>query len=270
MKFLLKSRDIAEENEFALLQAKRRLTRKDPSLEFVIKYADEEDPALNSKHDYCPVGSLEFCLANMPGKPRPINIPPELEDMAGRIVLTQSDMLSAVIKDDRRRVYAKSRDTFKHKGNGFYEAAYLVANREKIFGGDAIQVTTDINVLETKRYENGVPPSVMYNAGSRLVSEWRAFVFKREIVGLKHYSGRVYSVPNEDMLRHMVETYGDSQPKAYTLDVYVAEIGGFGSEKTSVMEVHDFFGCGLYGFDRPEIYPFMCSQWFFEWKLKNT
>lgn len=108
MKFLLKSRDIAEENEFALLQAKRWWTRKDPSLEFVIKYADEEDPALNSKRDYCPVGSLEFCLANMPGKP---------------LVLAQPDMLSAVIKDDRRRVYAKSRDTFKHKGNGFYEAA---------------------------------------------------------------------------------------------------------------------------------------------------
>lgn len=66
----------------------------------------------------------------------------------------------------------------------------------------------------------------------------------------------------------MIAAYADA-PIAYTLDVFVAEFSGCAGDKTYIMEAHDFFGCGLYGFDMPDLYPYMCHQWFSEWKRKN-
>lgn len=48
-------------------------------------------------------------------------------------------------------------------------------------------------------------------------------------------------------------------PIAYTLDV------GISDGKTVVIEVHDFFSCGFYGFSDHTIIPFMFSRWFIEY-----
>lgn len=95
-------------------------------------------------------------------------------------------------------------------------------------------------------------------------SEWRAFVFKNKLVGLQNYSGNFAMFPDVNAIEGMIDEYKEFSPVAYTLDVGINLKDG-----TFVIEVHDFFSCGLYGFSDHKIYPFMLSQWFFSYILHN-
>ena len=86
-------------------------------------------------------------------------------------------------------------------------------------------------------------------------SEWRGFVYEGKLVGLQNYSGEFDVFPDVNKIRQMISAY-TSQPIAYTIDVAVT-----GSD-TVIIEVHDFFSCGLYGFSNHRILPFMFSKWF--------
>jgi ATP-grasp domain, R2K clade family 2 len=90
-------------------------------------------------------------------------------------------------------------------------------------------------------------------------SEWRAFIFKNKLVGLQNYSGDFTLFPDIDKINKMINDFIDS-PVAYTLDVGV-------NDDTFIIEVHDFFSCGLYGFEDLKILPYMFSQWFYEFIL---
>lgn len=94
-------------------------------------------------------------------------------------------------------------------------------------------------------------------------SEWRAFVYKEELVGLKNYLGDFAMVPNVEQLKRMIADYKDS-PTAYTLDVGVS-----GERGTFIIEVHDFSSCGLYGFADLRLIPKMMSVGYRE-MLKRT
>lgn len=95
-----------------------------------------------------------------------------------------------------------------------------------------------------------------------IISEWRVFVFNDAIVDAKNYRGDFFVCPDEETVSNMVKAYKNS-PRAYTLDVAVTNEG-----KTVVIECHRFFSCGTYGFGsgRPDIYPIMLSQEWFEMK----
>ena len=86
-------------------------------------------------------------------------------------------------------------------------------------------------------------------------------MFKGEIVGLQNYAGDFMSFPDTYKIQQMIDAYIKAQI-AYTLDV-----GIFGND-TFVIEVHDFFSCGLYGFSNHNILPFMFSRWFNEFIKK--
>lgn len=87
-------------------------------------------------------------------------------------------------------------------------------------------------------------------------SEWRAFIFEGKLVGLQNYSGEFDIFPNVDKIKAMINAY-KTQPIAYTLDVAIS------NNDTVIIEVHDFFSCGLYGFSEHKILPFMFSKWFY-------
>ena len=89
-------------------------------------------------------------------------------------------------------------------------------------------------------------------------SEWRCFVYRDTLQGLQNYSGEFTIFPNVDIIGRMISAFKPSAPIAYTLDVGINDSGTF------VIEVHDFFSCGLYGFDDHRVYPFMLSHWFNE------
>jgi hypothetical protein len=88
-------------------------------------------------------------------------------------------------------------------------------------------------------------------------SEYRAFVYNKKLVGLKNYAGDFDVFPDVDKIKKMIDVY-HSQPPAFTLDVAVTDKG-----EMVVIEVHDFFSCGLYGFAEHKILPFMFSRWFY-------
>lgn len=87
-------------------------------------------------------------------------------------------------------------------------------------------------------------------------SEWRAFVYEGKLVGLQNYSGEFDIFPNVDKIKSMINAY-KTQPVAFTLDVAIS------NNDTVIIEVHDFFSCGLYGFSEHKILPFMFSKWFY-------
>lgn len=89
-------------------------------------------------------------------------------------------------------------------------------------------------------------------------SEWRAFVYKRKLVGLQNYSGDFTVFPDVNKINEMTKEYSSS-PVAYTLDVLVNKDGTF------LIEVHDFFSCGLYGFSDYKLLPIMFRDWFNEY-----
>jgi len=57
---------------------------------------------------------------------------------------------------------------------------------------------------------------------------------------------------------NMIKTFKPEAPVAYTLDV------GINNRSTFVIEVHDFFACGLYGFADLNLLPLMFYRWFKE------
>lgn len=93
---------------------------------------------------------------------------------------------------------------------------------------------------------------------SDIVSEYRVFVYKGKIVGLKHYCGDFSVFPNINIINNIVKDY-INQPIAYTLDVGIDNLG-----ITFIIEINQFFSCGLYGFDDYKILPYMYKSAFLE------
>lgn len=93
-------------------------------------------------------------------------------------------------------------------------------------------------------------------------SEYRCFVYHDELVGIQNYVGDFTLFPNVEKINKMIDTYKPDAPVAYTLDV------GIVNGETVVIEVHDFYSCGLYGFANHNILPFMFIRWFNEYTGK--
>lgn len=182
---------------------------------------------------YIPIGSNEFVIEYLKkyyGKePKPINVPAQLlnSKYTNRVIFngTANDIL-----DDGKFKFIKSNDKLKSDigivrcNPGLTGKSYQIS-----------EVIPDIN------------------------SEWRAFVYKQKLVGLQNYSGEFDLFPDVNIIKEMIQVYTDS-PVAYTLDVAIHH----DNTLTSVIEVHDFFSCGLYGFNDYRILPFMYERWFNE------
>lgn len=112
-----------------------------------------------------------------------------------------------------------------------------------------------------KGYVNYIMPGDSIPPGNYLVSEvvdieseWRAFVFNRQLVGLNNYLGDFTMFPDVDLINNMISCYTES-PKVYTLDVGISRERG-----TFLIECHNFFSCGLYGFSDLKLLPVMMSM----------
>jgi len=174
---------------------------------------------------YIPIGSVEFVTSYLQKyynlTPKPKNIPEELLDnrFTGRKVINGTN------KDITGLSFVKSNDKIKSFTNICDEAPE---------GNYQISELIDIE------------------------SEYRCFVYKGELVGLKNYSGDFTIFPDITSIKQMIKQY-ITAPTAYTLDV------GISNGETIVIEVHDFFSCGFYGFSEHKIIPFMFSRWFSEY-----
>lgn len=182
-----------------------------------------------------PVGSVEFVLAYLKSRhnaePKPVNIPEELLEpkYTKRTVFYQEN------PNIINKCFVKSHDRIKH----FAEVIGPEDVKEPLRGNFMISELVEIE------------------------SEWRAFVYKGELVGLQNYSGDFTVFPDMYAVNDMIRSY-TSAPIAFTLDV------GVNSSGTFIIEVHDFYSCGLYGFNDHKILPFMFSRWFHEYIDKEA
>jgi hypothetical protein len=120
-----------------------------------------------------------------------------------------------------------------------------------------------------KGFSDFVDPGTILPAGNyqfsteiSMDSEWRCFVYWNDLVGLQNYSGDFTLFPDVNRIKEMIKDFYRA-PVAYTLDVFV------NSEGTFVVEVHDFFSCGLYGFAVLRILSNMFAGWFNDFTTKN-
>ena len=249
MRFLIQKIDneVRHDFSFTLLESIRFQTWlvQDPKA-FTVKYvnckANDNVWFFKPYHEhYVPVGSVEFVLSWMKRfdvpTPNPINIPEELNQphFTNRPVINGNHM------DLEDLVHGKYFVKSNTKIKGFAEMLRIDDNHSWSIPAGNYQISEYIDIQ----------------------SEWRAFIYQSKLVGLQNYSGVFSMFPNITMILHMIHNY-KSAPIAYTLDV------GVNYDDTFIIEVHDFFSCGLYGFAEHKIYPYMLYRWFHEYLNKNN
>lgn len=164
-----------------------------------------------------PVGSVEFVLEYLKryhniSNVKPINIPLELMN----------------VNYLNRRVFYE---------NEIDDIPYLPTDIFFIKSADKIK-----GYKEIIRLKNIPQGHYIISDLINIDSEWRAFVFNDNLVGLQNYQGEFTIFPDVDLIQKMIFDYKGKNP-AYTLDI------GINQEGTFLIEVHDFFSCGLYGFN---------------------
>lgn len=202
------------------------------------KCEDIDFDKIKNPDRYVPVGSVQFVSAYLnkfyPEAKKglePLNVPEVLFPFAGRTIANIHTPDDLKLFNDCPDVYVKSLTTIKDSKNG----GVLPWEHDKYVG---FQMSSFIDII----------------------SEWRVFVFKGEILDCRCYLGDFFTYPDPKTVMTMVQEYKNA-PRAYTLDVAVTSKG-----ETVVLECHRFFSCGLYGFSMPHIYPAMLSQTWFEMK----
>lgn len=228
MEFLIQTvnGEVVHDFSFTLLESIRYQKWLGNEIQYLL--SDRINTSSKEK-ELVPVGTVEFVLEFMGEHygltPKPVNVPESLFHYAWR------DIFNGTHDDINLGYFFKSND--KIKGPSGYFDEHSVAD---------------------------IPPgNYQISKIIQIHSEWRAFIFHKELVGLQNYSGDFTIFPHIPTIKKMIKDF-DGQPVAYTLDVGVDEE----KDRTFVIEVHDFFSCGLYGFRDHSKYPYMLSQWFFE------
>lgn len=159
-----------------------------------------------------PVGSVEFCLEYynkyLNLEIKPINIPEELFELSKRKIYKGNEKTEI-----SNKTFAKSYDSIK----GYVS---IIQNNKNLPVGNYLfsEVIEDID------------------------SEWRVFVMNNEIISIHNYVNSLGEYPDIEYLKKIVEKYS-GKLGSYSFDVGVnKELGTF------LIEIHDFFATGFYGF----------------------
>ena len=87
------------------------------------------------------------------------------------------------------------------------------------------------------------------------VSEYRGYVIKHELKGLKHYNGDFRFFPDVKTIEKAVEDY-KSGPAGYSIDFGVTSDG-----RTLLIECNDGWSLGNYGLDHSMYTNLLTSRW---------
>lgn len=263
MKFLIQkiNNEIRHDFSFHLVQAIHFHKWLHPQTKIPVKYLNYDpetqpdpndyqsilkslaNPFKESHKGYVPIGSDEFVIAFLKHfyglTPKPRNIPSELSDYnyTQRGVWKGSSEVLSCLKDGKYYIKSDTRikgySGFVYKGFEYFQPNIPI---------DHYQISETINIE----------------------SEWRCFIYENELVGIQNYSGDFTKFPNVFTINEMIEKFKPSAPIAYTLDV------GIYNTSTIIIEVHDFFSCGLYGFADYYRLPYMFYRWFNEYIKENV
>lgn len=201
-----------------------------------------EDCSINDltreKLDYnvVPIGSLDFvnkALGLLEHKPiKPLNIPECLRDFH---FLGRNVAITKNLKERRKFCKEHSLDKIFIKSNSevkkFYADVYP-ANFEE-FSDEECFISEPVD----------------------FISEWRCFVYRGKLRGIKHYLGNEWIMPYKFFIEDCINQIGDSII-AYTLDVGITK-----NCCNAVIEVQNFISCGLYGFEDEIMIPMLINAY---------
>jgi hypothetical protein len=88
------------------------------------------------------------------------------------------------------------------------------------------------------------------------VSEYRACVLHRKLVGLQRYKGHFFKVPDQTIVESAVKAMGRRAPHAYCLDFGVTDDG-----KTLLVEATEGFAFGHYGLNCVTYARMLAARW---------
>jgi len=178
-----------------------------------------------------PIGSIEFVMNYLNSyyqynyiNYKPLNIPPEL--------MTENYLKRSCTIETAKDIHQFEEPLFVKDVNKLKGFCEIINNKQDIptSGDYLVSEIVDID------------------------SEWRAFVYNNKLVGLQNYSGAFYKFPDIQIICNMIKDF--NYPHAYTMDI------GINMDGTFIIECHDFFSCGLYGFSEHKILPKMfISTW---------
>lgn len=161
-----------------------------------------------------------------------LNIPEELLLYAGRKIEYMS--IGDFKKDTREPIFVKP--------NG----------RAKAFVGGVLS-----NCSSKEWLFHGVPDDeeCLLSEVVEFVSEYRGYVIRGELKGIKHYRGDFKIFPDMKIVDEMVSTY-KSSPSGYSLDVGVTDDG-----RTLLVECNDGFSLGNYGLEHSLYTSLLTTRW---------
>jgi hypothetical protein len=238
MKFLIQTIDSRVEHDFSShLLDSLRFYREFKKVD--IEYDLSDHILEGSCKDYIPVGGVEFINEFFKEKRgidlKPINVPECLFPYSNRKIVNlqrkEYGRIPEIFQDDRR-LFIKCNNTVKHK---MLLNSYRVVD-SKFINSDNVQVSEIIEVE----------------------AEYRCFIYEDKLIDVRRYSGDFTLFPDIAIVRKMIEVYKPKSPKTYTLDIGINKDG-----VNFVIEVHDFYSCGLYGFNNLQHYPYMLANWYF-------
>lgn len=101
----------------------------------------------------------------------------------------------------------------------------------------------------------GIPEVELYYCKGiiDIVSEWRIYIQDKEIIGVKHYKGDVFRVPQEKIIKEIIDIY-KYQPNTYTIDIGITDIN-----YNFLIEVNDGYSSGNYGLSEIQYAKFLMS-----------
>lgn len=176
---------------------------------------------------------------------KPRNIPPQLKKYAVGAVLTTKSEIEK--HPNKSGWFVKSSLKIKDERNGFFlDAKHIPFN--------------DNEFIATEWLDKGFD------------AEYRIFVHNGDIVDIQNYDGNLWILPNKSTVEHMIYDFrysyngiikNDMTP-ALTFDVGISE------GKTYIIEVHDFYSCGIYNFNDHYRLPMMLRDWFTWYKMHNS
>ena len=219
----------------------------------------EELEHLDETHkDFVPVGTIEFVMKFIGKfiKPdgsaeiKPLNIPENMFNpkFSGRRIQnfeingqTREQVFNEISTWTTPLLFIKSNEVLKSPLNGMYNMSDIM-DSEKLPDGN-YQVSEHV----------------------KIVSEYRCFVYQGKLKGVQFYSGDFTTFPDRDKIFDLVRSLNtdENETTGYTFDVYVTPDGN-----TYLMEMHEFFSCGLYGFCDYDILPYMFYRTFLNIKKR--
>lgn len=108
---------------------------------------------------------------------------------------------------------------------------------QKLFPGHVVSSFRDL--IKTSAYD--MSTEILVSEPVNFVTEYRGFVLRGDLVGLKHYKGDFGTVPDVRVIQNAIRSY-KSSPSGYSIDFGVTDRGD-----SLLIEINDAFALGNYG-----------------------